>query len=102
MIYIGVDPVAFELGPFAVSWYGIMVSLAVATLVVWALIAVRKGARLSYDNVISAALVGIISGAIFSRFLHVIDLWDYYMDNPGLIFSNFGEGLTIYGAVLAV
>ncbi len=99
-MYIGVDPVAFHLGSIAVAWYGIMVALAVVTLVVWALVAVKKGARLSYDTVISAALVGIISGVIFSRLLHVIDLWDYYMDNPGLIFSRFGEGLTIYGAVL--
>ncbi len=99
-MYIGVDPVAFHLGSIAVAWYGIMVALAVVTLVVWALVAVKKGAKLSYDTVISAALVGIISGVIFSRLLHVIDLWDYYMDNPGLIFSRFGEGLTIYGAVL--
>jgi phosphatidylglycerol:prolipoprotein diacylglycerol transferase len=100
MIYIGVSPVAFELGPFVVAWYGIMVALAVVTLIVWALVAVKKGAKISYDNVISAAIVGIISGIIFSRLLHVIDLWDYYMQNPGLIFSSFGEGLTIYGAVL--
>ena len=100
MINIGIDPIAFELGPFAVGWYGMMVALAVATLVVWALVSVKKGAKLTYDTVISAALVGIISGVIFSRLLHVIDLWDYYMDNPGLIFSRFGEGLTIYGAVL--
>jgi phosphatidylglycerol:prolipoprotein diacylglycerol transferase len=100
MIYIGVSPVAFHLGPFAVAWYGIMVALAVATLVAWALVAVKKGAKVSYDTVISAALVGIPSGIIFSRLLHVIDLWDYYMQNPGLIFSRFGEGLTIYGAVL--
>jgi phosphatidylglycerol:prolipoprotein diacylglycerol transferase len=100
MIYIGVDPIAFEIGPFAVAWYGMMVALAVATLVVWALVSVRKGARLSYDTVIGAALAGIIAGVVFSRLLHVIDLWDYYMENPGLIFSHFGEGLTIYGAVL--
>jgi phosphatidylglycerol:prolipoprotein diacylglycerol transferase len=100
MIYINISPVAFHIGPFAVAWYGIMVALAVVTLVVWALVAVKRGAKVSYDTVISAALVGIPSGIIFSRLLHVIDLWDYYSQNPGLIFSHFGEGLTIYGAVL--
>jgi phosphatidylglycerol:prolipoprotein diacylglycerol transferase len=100
MIYINISPVAFHIGPFAVAWYGIMVALAVATLVAWALIAVKRGAKVSYDTVISAALVGIPSGIIFSRLLHVIDLWDYYMQHPALIFTRFGEGLTIYGAVL--
>jgi phosphatidylglycerol:prolipoprotein diacylglycerol transferase len=100
MIYINISPVAFRIGPFAVAWYGIMVSLAVVTLVVWALVAVKRGAKVSYDTVISAALVGIPSGIIFSRLLHVIDLWDYYSQNPAQIFTRFGEGLTIYGAVL--
>jgi phosphatidylglycerol:prolipoprotein diacylglycerol transferase len=77
-----------------------MVALAVLTLVVWALLSVKRGANLTYENVINAALVGIPSGIIFARVLHIIDLWDYYAANPGLIFSHFGEGLTIYGAVL--
>ena len=59
------------------------------------------------------ALVGIPSGIIFARLLHVIDdivvalvhpdLADIgqvinYLQHPGLIIG--GEGLTIYGAVL--
>ena len=34
MIHIDIDPVAFTIGTHAVRWYGIMVALAVATLVV--------------------------------------------------------------------
>lgn len=98
MIYINISPVAFTIGSVRVAWYGIMVALAVVTLVVWALVAVKKGANLSYDTVISAAIVGIPSGVIFSRLLHVIDLWDYYSQHPGQIIG--GSGLTIYGAVL--
>jgi len=95
---IGIDPIAFTLGPIRVAWYGIFVALAVITLVLWALLAVKKGARISYEMVINAAIVGIPSGIIFSRLLHVIDLWDYYSQNPGEIIG--GSGLTIYGAVL--
>jgi len=47
---------------------------------------------------IVAAIVGIPSGIIFSRLLHVIDLWDYFSKHPGEIIG--GQGLTIYGAVL--
>jgi phosphatidylglycerol:prolipoprotein diacylglycerol transferase len=75
-----------------------MVALAVLTLVAWALLAVKRGANLTYNTVINAAIVGIPSGIIFSRLLHVIDLWDYFIEHPGEIIG--GEGLTIYGAVL--
>jgi len=59
---------------------------------------VRKGANLSYDTVFTAALVGIPSGIVISRLLHVVDRWDYYSQNLGQIIG--GAGLTIYGAVL--
>jgi phosphatidylglycerol:prolipoprotein diacylglycerol transferase len=94
LITIGIDPVAF----LNVRWYGIMVGLAVLFLVLWMLWQVRRGANLSYDTILTAALVGIPSGIIFSKLLHVIDMWDYYTANPGLIWSF--AGLTIWGAVL--
>jgi phosphatidylglycerol:prolipoprotein diacylglycerol transferase len=97
-IVIDINNIAFTIGPITVGWYGILVALAVITLIVWALVAVKKDPRISSDLVISAALVGIPSGVIISRLLHVIDLWDYYMANPGKIIG--GEGLSIWGAVL--
>jgi phosphatidylglycerol:prolipoprotein diacylglycerol transferase len=98
MIYMDMNPVAFYIGSAPIAWYSIMVALAVITLVTWALLSVRKDSRLSYNMVLNAALVGIPSGVIFSRFLHVIDFWDYYSKNPGQIIG--GEGLSIWGAVL--
>ncbi len=98
MIYIDVNPVAFTIGPINVSWYGMIVALAVITLVAWALVSVKKDPRLSYNMVINAAIVGIPSGVIFSRFLHVIDFWEYYSQNPGQIIG--GAGMSIWGAVL--
>ena len=98
MITLSVSPIAFAIGAFSVRWYGIMVALAVIVLILWALREVRRGADLSYETVFNAALVGIPSGIIFSRLLHVIDLWDYFSQHPGEIIG--GSGLTIYGAVL--
>jgi phosphatidylglycerol:prolipoprotein diacylglycerol transferase len=97
-IEMNLDPIAFTIGPIAVAGYGIMVALAVVTVVTWALLSVKKDPRLSSDIVLNAALVGIPSGIIFSRLLHVVDLWDYYSQHPGLIIG--GSGLTIWGAVL--
>ncbi|MFA5309315.1 MAG: prolipoprotein diacylglyceryl transferase [Dehalococcoidales bacterium] len=100
MIEISINPIAFSIGPIDVGWYGIMVTLAVITMVVWALLNARKDPKITYDMVINGALVGIPSGAIFARLLHVIDKWSYYYHNPGEIIG--GDGLTIWGAVLGV
>ena len=98
MIILDISPIAFTIGTVSVHWYGILVALAVLTLLFWALFWVKRGANLTYNTVLNAALVGIPSGIVFSRLLHVIDLWDYYIQNPGEIIG--GSGLTIYGAVL--
>jgi len=98
MINIDINPIALSIGPVSIGWYGIMIALAVITLVAWALFSVKKDTRLTPDMVLNAALVGIPSGIIFSRFLHVIDFWDYYAINPGKIVG--GEGLSIWGAIL--
>lgn len=109
MIEIGIDPIAF----LNIRWYGISVALAILFIIAWVGWQVRKGAKISYDTLFSAALVGIPSGIIISRLLHVIDnivvaklhpelaiigaVFDYTQD-PIKIFG--GEGLTAYGAVL--
>lgn len=98
MITVGIDPIAFTIGPIAVGWYGVMVTLAVVTIVTWAIVNVRRDKRITSDMVINAALVGIPSGIIGARLLHVIDFWNYYMQNPGKIIG--GDGLSIWGAVL--
>ena len=98
MITIDIDPVAFTIGTVSVRWYGIFVALSILVIVLWVLREVRRGAKLSYDTIFAGALVGIPSGIVFSRLLHVVDRWDYYSQNPGHIIG--AEGLTFYGAVL--
>jgi len=98
VIIISIDPVVFTIGSIEVRWYGILVALAILTVVLWTAWQVKRGARISYDTVFTAALVGIPSGLILSRLFHVVDKWDYYSQNPGEIIG--GGGLTIYGAVL--
>ncbi|MFC2011812.1 prolipoprotein diacylglyceryl transferase [Chloroflexota bacterium] len=109
MIEININPIAF----FGVRWYGVMVALAITVLVLWVLWQVKKGAKITPDTVLMAAVVGIPSGVVISRLLHVIDnivvaklhpelaltgqVIDY-LQYPGQIIG--GSGLTIWGAVI--
>jgi phosphatidylglycerol:prolipoprotein diacylglycerol transferase len=97
LIDITISPIVFTIGSFSVRWYGVMIALGVLVLVLWMLWEVKKGAKLSYETIITAALVGIPSGIIVSRLLFVIDRW-VYSGSPGPIWGL--EGLTIWGAVL--
>jgi phosphatidylglycerol:prolipoprotein diacylglycerol transferase len=98
LIIIGVNPIAFTIGDISVRWYGVMVALAVVVLILWAVWRIRRGADIAYDTIITVALIAIPSGIIISRLLHIIDLWSFYMANPGMLWG-FG-GLTIWGAIL--
>jgi len=98
LITININPVAFTIGSTGVRWYGIIVALAVLVLVLWMMRETKRTVGLSSEPVLTGALVAIPSGIVISKLLHVIDMWGYYVQNPGLIFSS--AGLTIYGAVL--
>jgi len=98
LITISISPIAFTIGSMSVRWYGIIVALAVLVLILWMMRETKRTVGLSYEPVVTGALVALLSGIIISKLLHVIDMWDYYIQNPGQIFSP--AGLTIYGAVL--
>jgi phosphatidylglycerol:prolipoprotein diacylglycerol transferase len=98
MIKIGVNPIAFTIGGIEVRWYGLMIALGVLVLVLWAIWHVRRDKTLTQDTILSLALVGIPSGIIFSRLLHVTDVVVQKGYYPGSIIG--GEGLTIWGAIL--
>jgi phosphatidylglycerol---prolipoprotein diacylglyceryl transferase len=100
-IEIDVSPVLLHLGGLEIRWYGAMMALGVTTLITWAYYQIKRGATLTLDNLSGAAMVGIPSGIIFARLLHVVDgpaNIEYYFSVPSRIIG--GAGLTIYGAVL--
>ena len=113
MIEIGIDPVAFSIGSFSIRWYGIFIALAIIWIVFWLGWQGKKGGIISWDTAFTAALVGVPSGIILARLLHVIDnivvaklhpelaligrVIDY-TQYPGQIVG--AGGLTAYGAIL--
>ncbi len=99
MLNIDINPVAFSIGPIEVRWYGIMVVLAIISIIAISIIeARRQGFR--EDHIYGVAVWAVIGGILGSRIIHVIDKWNYYIQHPLQIF-NF-EGLAVYGAVMGI
>jgi phosphatidylglycerol:prolipoprotein diacylglycerol transferase len=99
MFTISIDPVAFRLGPLEVRWYGILVAISVAVVVLWSMrqIDLRRP-NLPAPADITIAPIGIVSGIIGAKLVHVLERLDFYIQHPLSIFS--GGGLAIYGGVL--
>jgi len=99
MITISVNPVAFTVGSHEVRWYGIIVAIAVAVVILRTIREVdKRRPNLPAHPDIIIAPVGIISGIIGAKLVHVLERADYYLQHPAEIFS--GGGLAIYGGVL--
>ena len=97
------SPVIFEVGPFALRWYGLCIALGIAAAT-W--LTVRELNRRGYDGAMALdALFFVVPlGFIGARIYHVITDYDLYDGNPHSFFPGVFEvwngGLGIYGAVI--
>ncbi len=95
------NPIAFQIGPFSVHWYGILVGMAMLTgylvsrrwCVEWGI----DGDK--YDWLALVFLPTIIIGA---RTAYVISSWPYYRENPWEIIRIDHGGLGSHGAIIAM
>ncbi len=98
-IIISLNPVAFTIGSLEVRWYGIFIAIAVAVVIIWMIRQIdKRKPNLPAPPDIMVAPVGIISGIIGAKLVHVLERVDYYIQNPTAVFS--GGGFAIYGGVL--
>jgi len=101
MLTIGVDPVAFTIGSLEIRWYGIMMAIAVVTLLV---VMLREAKRRGItDDVYSIFLTGIAGGLVGGRLAYIIYYWDYFIANPREIigFQGLAQNGMIIGIVVA-
>lgn len=89
--------VIFQLGPFTIRWYGILIALGVTAAIVIGLIEAKRR-REAWEHILNIAMIVLPLGFIGARLYHVIDQWDFYLQNPTLIIG--GSGLGIFGAVI--
>ena len=93
------DPIAIQLGPIPVYWYGIGYALGLAAAY---LVMVRLARRAGEDWEIlaNAMIVVAVAALIGGRAYHVIDQWALYKDDPVKIFLPPYSGLGVYGGIV--
>ncbi|HEY7589528.1 MAG TPA: prolipoprotein diacylglyceryl transferase [Candidatus Limnocylindrales bacterium] len=92
------DPIAFQIGPFPVHWYGIAYAVgltAVYFVVTWLARRAGRNADLVNNAIIIVAAAALLGGRLY----HVIDQWHLYRDNPASIFLPPYSGLGVYGGI---
>lgn len=94
------DPIAFQIGPIAVRWYGILMSSALA---IGTFLAYREAIRqkLDPDQIINLVIIAAPLAFIGARAYYVIFRWSYYSTNPSEIPAIWHGGLAIHGALIA-
>ena len=92
--------IAFQLGPFVIRWYGILMATAI---VVGLWLGHRQARRegLPAEDFISAAQWSILAGLVGARIYEVIFNWDYYGQYPSKIIAVWEGGLAIHGGLIA-
>jgi phosphatidylglycerol:prolipoprotein diacylglycerol transferase len=93
-----IDPVAIEIGPLQLHWYGIIIAGAV---LIAGLLGTRVAAWLGEDpeDGWSMLLLVMVLAIIGARIYHVIHLWDHYAANPIEIPQIWNGGIGIPGGV---
>jgi phosphatidylglycerol:prolipoprotein diacylglycerol transferase len=93
-----IDPIALQLGPISIHWYGIIMATAILAA---AWLGTAETRRRGEDPEVGWSLLlwAIAGGVIGARLYHVISSWDFYSVNPSLIPQVWNGGLGIPGAV---
>lgn len=98
--FMAIDPIAFELGPLSVNWYGIIIVFGmIAAIFLTIKEAEKRG--ISEDFVVDTAFWTLPLGILGARLYYVLFEFSYYMANPLRIFAIWEGGLAIYGGIIA-
>jgi len=95
-----IDPVAVQIGPLSIRWYGIIIVTAIM-IAIWLATRLAQQRGLDVNFVPDLAMVVVPAGILGARLYEVFILqWPYYREHPGEILAIWKGGLAIHGAVL--
>ena len=98
-ITVDIDPVIFHVGGFGLRWYGLAFAGGIALA---AYLSQREAKRAGLDTakVSNVAFWAVLGGLIGARLFHVVDRFDYYVDNLTQALMITQGGLAIWGGLL--
>ena len=99
MLDLTPDPVAIQIGPFPIYWYGIGYAVGLA-LVYLLLVRLAKRAGEDDDIAGNGMIIVAIAALIGGRLYHVIDQWQRYQDDLLSIVLPPYTGLGVYGGII--
>jgi phosphatidylglycerol:prolipoprotein diacylglycerol transferase len=99
------NPVAFEAGPLAIRWYGLMYLLGFLLFLVLGRVRARDPWRemspQDVDDLLFYGMIGVIVGGRLGHVLFYGPL-SYYLSNPLEIFAVWKGGMASHGGILGV
>ena len=99
------SPVAFEIGPLTIRWYGLMYLIGFALFLVLGKLRARETWRgMSSQDVDDLLFYGMIGVIVGGRLGHVIFYGplSYYLSHPLEIFAVWKGGMASHGGILGV
>lgn len=97
---IDLNPIAFHIGPLAVRWYGIFMSLSflLGSLYLYR-VARRRG--LDEDFLLNLSIIVMVAGIAGARLMYVLaNNPEWFLDNPIQILKVYQGGLAWHGSLL--
>ena len=99
------DPIAFQLGPVAVRWYGLMYLVAFVLFVVLGKIRARRNLLTGWhprdvDDMLLYGVIGVIIGGRLGYVMFYKPL--YYLEHPLEILQVWTGGMSFHGGFLGV
>lgn len=94
-----INPIAIDLGPLQIHWYGIIIGTG---LLLGLYLALRESENrgLEKEIFLDMILFAVPISIICARIYYVIFQWDYYSQNPGDIIKIWNGGIAIHGALI--
>jgi len=98
-VFQSTGPIALQIGPLAIRWYGILMATAMA-VGLW--LAYRDARRRGVDpeELLKASELALLGALVGARLYYVAFTWDYYGRVPLKIFAVWEGGLAIHGGIL--
>lgn len=94
-----IDPIAFQLGPLSVHWYGVIIGVG-ALLGLWLALRECEKRGINKDTFIDLILFAIPIAIICARIYYVSFEWDYYQRHPNEIIKIWHGGIAIHGGLI--